>query len=146
MGRLHDQDIKMLERLSQAMAPLDPESQEIIDEVYRRLEGNQEHLRKFLDCRAALRDEHPDSIRKFEQISAEYIDFIHNRMGHHAPSTDLARQHFVEDDWIEIADIDENYFVREQALYESILQPRPAIVPLGQAAAEYVARYRRDKG
>jgi len=67
-------------------------------------------------------------------------------MGHHAPSTDLARQIFAEDDWVEIADIDQHYFRKEEALYESVLQTRPGSVPLGQGATEYVTEYRRDHG
>jgi hypothetical protein len=146
MGRLHDQDIKMLAKLSEALAPLDPESEEIIAEVHRRLAGNQAHLAKFLACRSALQQDGMSAFEQFEEVSAAYIDYIHNRMGHHAPSTDLARQRFTENDWVEIADIDEPYFVKERALYESVLQTRPAVVPLGQAATEYVAQYRRDKG
>lgn len=146
MGRLHDQDIKMLAKLSEAMAPLDPETEEVVAEVHRRLEGNQAHLAKFLDCRSALRREGMSAFDLFEDVSAAYIDYIHNRMGHHAPSTDLARQHFTENDWVEIADIDDSYFAKERALYESVLQTRPSVVPLGMAADEYVAQYRRDKG
>ena len=145
MARLHDQDLKMLQRLSEAMAPLDSESEEIIDEVYMRLEGNQEHLQKFLACREALQKNGASAFKRYEDTSVAYIDFIHNRMGHHAPSTDLARQHFTEDDWIEIADIDESYFSKERALYESVLQTRPSVVPLGQGAAEYIAQHRREK-
>lgn len=146
MGRLHDQDVKMLQRLSAAIAPLDPDSEETIAEVYRRLEGNQEHLQKFLTCRGELQNNSEEAFENFEDTSAAYIDFIHNRMGHHAPSTDLARQHFSEDDWVEIADIDEHYFTKERALYESVLQTRPSVVPLGKGAAEYISQYRRDKG
>lgn len=145
MGRLHDQDLKMLQRLSEAMAPLDSESEEIIDEVYLRLEGNQEHLQKFLACREELQKNSASAFKRYEDTSTAYIDFIHNRMGHHAPSTDLARQHFTEDDWIEIADIDESYFIKERALYESVLQTRPSVVPLGQGAAEYIAQHRREE-
>jgi hypothetical protein len=145
MARLHDQDVKMLQRLSEAMAPLDSESAEIIDEVYLRLEGNQEHLQKFLGCREELQKNGASAFKRYEDTSTAYIDFIHNRMGHHAPSTDLARQHFTEDDWIEIADIDESYFSKERALYESVLQTRPSVVPLGQGAAEYIAQHRREK-
>jgi hypothetical protein len=146
MGRLHDQDIRMLDRLGAAMAPLDAESEQIIAEVHRRLEGNQAYLAQFLACRSALREDGTPAVDKFEEVSAAYIDFIHENMGHHAPSTDLARQHLTEDDWVEMADLDESYFVKERALYESVLQTRPSLVPLGKASQEYVAQYRREKG
>jgi len=146
MGRLHNQDIKMLKRLGEAVDPTDAEAEEIIAEVYRRLDGNQAHLKNFLACRSDLQSEGASAVDRFEAVSRDYIDFIHNRMGHHAPSTDLARQIFVEDDWVEIADIDPRYFRREEALYESVLQTRPGSVPLGQGASEYVAQYRRDNG
>ena len=67
-------------------------------------------------------------------------------MGHHAPSTDLARRLFDESDWIEIADIDESYFARERELYDAVLDSRPDSVPLGQSATEYIEQYRRDRG
>ena len=146
MGRLHEQDIKMLRRLAAAVDPTDSEAEEIIAEVHRRLDGNQVHLKDFLACRADLQSDGHSAVDKFEIVSRDYIDFIHNRMGHHAPSTDLARQIFAEDDWVEIADIDQRYFRKEEALYESVLQTRPGSVPLGQEATEYVTEYRRDHG
>jgi len=146
MGRLHDQDVKMLQRLDAAVEPTDSQAKEIIAEVYRRLDGNQEHLRNFLACRTDLQSDAASAVDKFEQTGRAYIDFIHNRMGHHAPSTDLARQFFVEDDWVAIADIDQTYLSKEEALYESMLRTRPGRVPLGQEASEYVAQYRRDNG
>ena len=146
MGRLHEQDIKMLQRLAAAVDPTDSEAEEIIAEVHRRLDGNQVHLKDFLACRADLQSDGQSAVDKFETVSRDYIDFIHDRMGHHAPSTDLARQIFAEDDWVEIANIDQRYFRKEKALYESVLQTRPGSVPLGQGATEYVTEYRRDHG
>jgi len=146
MGRLHEQDVKMLRRLGEAVDATNADAEEIIAEVYRRLDGNQAHLKTFLACRAALQSDGVSAVDKFEAVSRDYIDFIHNRMGHHAPSTDLARQIFSEDDWVAIADIDPGYFRKEEALYESVLQTRPGTVPLGQGASEYVAQYRRDNG
>jgi len=146
MGRLQDQDVKMLQRLGEAVDPTDSQANEIIAEVYRRLDGNQEHLQKFLTCRTDLQSDAASAVDKFEETSRAYIDFIHNQMGHHAPSTDLARQIFDEDDWVAIADIDQRYFSKEKALYESVLQTRPGSVPLGQEAFANIAQYRRDDG
>lgn len=146
MGRLHIQDVKMLERLASKIDMSDPENEEIIAEVYRRLEGNQEHLKRYVACKQALGSDGVEAVTDYEDASRAYIDYIHNRMGHHAPSTDLARKAFGEDDWVEMADIDEAYFAKERGLYDSVLQTRPEGVPLGQAAEQYVADYRRDKG
>ncbi len=148
MGRLDAQDVKMLARLTEKLGTPAPEEQEVIDEVYRRLDGNREHLAKYLACRDALSADPNDevSIADYETVSASYIDYIHNDMGHHAPSTDLARQLFTEADWEEIADIDAEYFERERNLYHELLDVRPDTVPLGMAAEEYVEQYRRDRG
>ena len=146
MGRLHIQDVKMLERLASKVDMSDSENEEIIAEVYRRLDGNQEHLKQYIACKQALKSDGAEAVAEYEDTSRAYIDYIHNRMGHHAPSTDLARQAFVEDDWVEMADIDEAYFAKERGLYESVLQTRPEGVPLGQAAEQYIADYRRDNG
>jgi hypothetical protein len=146
MARLHTQDINMLERLASKIDMNDPENEEIIAEVYRRLDGNQEHLKRYSACKQALESEGAEAVSDYEDASLAYVDYIHNRMGHHAPSTDLARKAFTEDDWVAFADIDEAYFAKERALYESVLQTRPEGVPLGQAAEQYVADYRRDNG
>ncbi len=146
MGRLHTQDVDMLQRLSSKIDMGDPENEETIAEVHRRLDGNQIHLKKYIACTEALEKDGADAVGEYEQVSRDYIDFIHNRMGHHAPSTDLARQVFVEDDWTEIADIDEAYFERERELYETVLETRPENVDLGQSADDYISQYRREKG
>lgn len=133
MGRLDSQDIKMLARLGEKIGVADPEEEEIIAEVHRRLDGNREHLKKFLACTAALEADPEDStaIEVYETTGAAYIDYIHNRMGHHAPSTDLARRLFAESDWIDIADIDESCFAAERELYDAVFDTRPGNVPLG---------------
>lgn len=148
MGRLNSQDVKMLARLGEKLGVADPDDAEIIAEVHRRLDGNREHLQRFLACRTALDTNGADreAVEAYESTSLAYIDYIHNRMGHHAPSTDLARKLFDESDWVEIADIDEAYFAGETALYAAVLDTRPESVPLGQGAEEYVAQYRRDNG
>ena len=148
MGRLNSQDIKMLARLGEKLGVANADEEEIIAEVHRRLDGNREHLKKYLACTAALEanPEDAEAINAYETTSAAYIDYIHNRMGHHAPSTDLARRLFTESDWIEIADIDESYFDAEHALYTAVLDTRPDSVPLGQSATDYIEQYRRDKG
>ncbi|HJP05568.1 MAG: hypothetical protein QGG65_06230 [Gammaproteobacteria bacterium] len=148
MGRLNEQDIKMLGRLREKLGNATPEEEEIIAEVHRRLDGNREHLKKFLACRTALASNQNDdeTIADYEETSHAYVDYIHNRMGHHAPSTDIARRLFDESDWIDIADIDEEYFVKEKELYKELLKTRPESVPLGMAAEEYVEQYRSDRG
>ncbi len=148
MGRLDSQDVKMLGRLAGKLGKPTPAEEEIIAEVHRRLDGNRGHLRKFLVCRTRLEADpaDPAAIEAFESTSTAYIDYIHNRMGHHAPSTDMARRLFAEADWVEIAAIDPAYFAREKRLYARVLDTRPKCVPLGLAAEEYVRRYRSDKG
>jgi hypothetical protein len=148
MGRLDDQDVRMLSRLVERLGSPTEDEQTVIDEVYRRLDGNREHLQKYLACRDALVADSNDavSIDDYESVSDAYINYIHNDMGHHAPSTDLARKMFIDSDWVEIADIDADYFAGEKELYALLLDARPDAVPLGMAAEEYVAEYRRDRG
>ena len=146
MGRLDSQDVKMLGRLAEKLGDATAEEEEILAEVHRRLDGNREHLEKFLACRTALEASGADNtIADFESTSEAYIDYIHNRMGHHAPSTDIARKLFEEADWVNIADLDDDYFAKEKDLYREMLDSRPESVPLGMAAEEYVAKYRSDK-
>jgi len=147
MGRLHTQDLEMLGRLRQKLGAATPDEEEIIAEVHRRLDGNQDHLKKFLACRNALKAEPADqaAIADFESTSDAYIDYIHNRMGHHAPSTDLARKLFEPADWLEIADLDDDYFAMEKRLYRALLDTRPDCVPLELAAGKFVGQDRIDK-
>jgi hypothetical protein len=146
MGRLDAQDVRMLSRLAEKLGNMSDDEKEIIAEVHRRLDGNREHLKKFLTCRDALVADETDqkNIANFESVSNAYIDYIHNSMGHHAPSTDIAIKLFDDNDWDDIADIDPEYFSGEQKLYVTQLAVRPDSVPLGKEAAEYVAEYRRD--
>ena len=145
MGRLDAQDLKMLARLAEKLGDATTEEEEIIAEVHRRLDGNREHLKRFLACRTALEAGGPGAvIDDFEATSRAYIDYIHNKMGHHAPSTDIAIRLFDDADWAEIADIDPAYFAKEKQLYLKLMHTRPDSVPLGKAAEDYVAEYRRD--
>jgi len=148
MGRLHSQDVRMLARLGEKLGVASAAEAEIIAEVHRRLDGNREHLQRFLACKTALETDGADSVavEAYESTSRAYIDYIHNRMGHHAPSTDLARRLFDESDWVAVADMDAAYFAEERKLYDAVQKTRPDRVPLGKEAEESVARYRRDKG
>jgi hypothetical protein len=148
MGRLNSQDVNMLGTLADKLGASTPEEDEILAEVHRRLDGNREHLKKFLACRTALAADQadPDTIAAFESTSNSYIDYIHNRMGHHAPSTDIARRLFAEADWVDIADLDDDYFAAEKLLYRALLDTRPDSVPLGMAAEDYVKAYQSDQG
>jgi len=147
MGRLDAQDVRMLSRLAEKLGNMSADEEEIIAEVHRRLDGNRDHLKKFLACRDALVTDETDqtNIAHFESVSNAYIDYIHNRMGHHAPSTDIALKLFDENDWNHIADIDPEYFSGERKLYVAQLTVRPDSVPLGKEAAAYVEEYRRDR-
>jgi hypothetical protein len=147
MGRLDSQDIKMLSRLRDRLGQPSDEEEAIIAEVHRRLDGNREHLQKFLSCRDALADNGSDAaaLERFEETSNAYIDYIHNEMGHHAASTDIARRIFETEDWLDIADLDPEYFAHEKKLYAALMDQRPDSVPLGLAAEEYVEMHRSDK-
>ena len=147
MGRLNAQDVRMLSRLAEKLGNMTADEEEIIAEVHRRLDGNRDHLKKFLACRDALVADETDqtNIANFESVSNAYIDYIHNRMGHHAPSTDIALKLFDDKDWDDIADVDPEYFSGAQKLYVAQLAVRPDSVPLGKEAETYVAEYRRDR-
>lgn len=146
MGRLNSQDVKMLDRLASKVDMDDPENAEVIAEVHRRLGGNRVHLKKYIACRDALVRDGAPAVAAYEESSRDYIDYIHNQMGHHAPSTDMARAVFEEADWVEIADIDDAYFEKERELYAAVFATRPESVDAGQSAEDYVSQYRRDRG
>ena len=128
MKRLDSQDITMTSLLANKLNSAATEQQEILSEVHRRLAGNRKHLEKLIACRAVLEGS-PDNataIRSFEKTSSAYIDYIHTNMGHHAPSTTLARELLVGPDWLQIADLDADYFALEDRLFNRLMDSRPA--------------------
>lgn len=131
MDRLHTQDIRMGDLLREKADMNDPDNQAHLAELDRRLDGNQQHLRKFLAARQRLKDdEGAEAIRDFEEASRAYTGYITSNMGHHGGSTDLAREHFGEDDWVYMANVSDEDAAREEALFERVFATMPASLDL----------------
>ncbi|MGI9309879.1 MAG: hypothetical protein ACR2P6_11490 [Gammaproteobacteria bacterium] len=125
MDRLHIQDIRMGDMLREKADLSAPDAQQAMAELDQRLAGNQDHLQRFLAAKKELAANGVDAIDDFEAVSRAYTDYITSNMGHHSGSTDLAREHFSEDDWTYMAKISTEEEQREVRLFEQVFNSVP---------------------
>ena len=133
MDRLDTQDVRMGDMLRSRVAKSDGDAQKALKELDDRLAGNQAHLRRFVEARDCLKKKGAEALTKFECASRAYTDYITSNMGHHGGSTDLARHYFSEDDWVYMANVDDEDISRERALFNAVFAAVPSGVQLDQA-------------
>ena len=124
MSRLHAQDVLMLNTLRRKLE-MNPGQTAIIAEVEARLAGNQRHLSGFLAAADQLRRSGRSAVPEFAVCTRAYNDYINTNMGHHAPSTDLARANLELSDWQAMAHFSQSERMAEQKMYDEVqaLQP-----------------------
>ncbi len=125
MDRLDTQDVRMGDMLRSRVSNSDADAQTALQELDERLAGNSAHLRRFLDARDCLKTKGVSAIEKYESAARAYTDYITSNMGHHGGSTDLARHHFSEDDWVYMANIKDEDIDREQSLFNTVFSQAP---------------------
>lgn len=131
MHRLHIQDVRMGEMIRTKLGGvLDARAQKALGELGERLDGNQRHLQRLLECRELLKKDGAAHLAKFEQVSRDYTDYIKANMGHHGATTDLAQSLFSMDDWAYMAGVTEEETRREQALYDKVFAAVPKALKL----------------
>ena len=124
MARLHRQDVMMLDTLRRKLQ-MNSEQTAIIAEVDARLAGNQRHLAEFLAAAAALKLGNTAALANFEACAKAYNHYIDTHMGHHAPSTELARANLDVADWRAMAARAPREAEAEQACYQRVLALLP---------------------
>jgi hypothetical protein len=124
MTRLHSQDVLMLDTLKRKLQ-MNSEQAEIIAEVDSRLAGNQRHLAEFLAAAAALAQGSAGSLANFEACALAYNRYIDAHMGHHAPSTELARANLDDADWHAMAASSPQEAETERMRYLRVMALRP---------------------
>ena len=126
MGRLHIQDVRMEDMLKEMFPNPDATVQKVFDEVEGRLRINQEHLKKFMDARDAMKNEGAAALGRYESAAKDYTDFILAQMGHHGASTSLAGEKFTQKDWEFMAHVEPGDMEREQTLFDDVFAAQPA--------------------
>ena len=126
MERLHTQDIRMGDLLREKADMNDPENQQILSELDRRLAGNQEHLKTFLAAKKTLFESGEEALEEYESAGRAYTNYITTNMGHHDASTELARNSFSDEDWTYMANISDEDMAREEELFERVFATMPA--------------------
>lgn len=126
MGRLHAQDVKMGDMIREKVGKIDESVKKALGELDERLEGNQQHLRRFLAARTRLQQEGAGALDHFEQVSSDYTGYIVANMGHHGATTDLAARLFTPADWEFMAGITEAETRREEELHARVFGALPA--------------------
>jgi hypothetical protein len=124
MARLHRQDVMMLDTLRRKLQ-MNSEQTAIIAEVDARLAGNQRHLAEFLAAAAALAQGDAGALANFETCAVAYNHYIDTHMGHHAPSTELARANLDVADWHAMAASSPQEAETERMRYLRVMALRP---------------------
>lgn len=133
MHRLHIQDVRMGEVIRRKLGALSASQEHALGEMDERLAGNQRHLARFIDARNALRAQGIAALPEFEAVSRDYTTYITTNMGHHGPSTDLARELLTRDDWVWMAGITPEETQREEQLYKDVFAALPGSLELPPA-------------
>lgn len=126
MDRLHTQDIRMEKMLKEMIPDPDESVRQAFKEVDDRLRINQEHLKKFMAARDALKEKGAAALGEYESAAKAYTDFILAQMGHHGASTSLAGEKFTQKDWEFMAHVEPGDMEREQALFDKVFATQPA--------------------
>ena len=132
MRRLHDQDIRMGDLLREKIDLSQPDVQKAMAELDERLAGNQRHLKAMLAARNALHGDPQGALAEFEAAGKAYADYIVANMGHHPGSTNLAQEHFSQEDWAHMADVSEADQAREEQLHAAVFAAVPDDLELPQ--------------
>jgi hypothetical protein len=130
MERLHTQDIRMGDLLRKKADLSSQSAEQAMRELDDRLTGNQKHLTAFLAGRDGLVAEGEAALSRFESAARAYTDFITSNMGHHAGTTDIARDAFGSADWAFMALISESDVEREILLYDNVFAAIPSDLSL----------------
>jgi len=125
MHRLHLQDLRMT-ALLEAKADLStPDAQQAMTELAERLEGNQQHLQRYLAAKQGLIDEGVSGLDEYESAALAYTQYIVTNMGHHPGTVNLAQAAFLPEDWENMAFVSNADAQREQKLYKEVRSRLP---------------------
>jgi hypothetical protein len=130
MRRLHTQDVRMGELIRRKLGRLTDSQNQALAEMDERLAGNQRYLKTFLAAHDALRASGATALPAFEAASRDYTHYITTNMGHHGPSTALARDLLTGEDWAWMAGITAEETRREEELHDRVFATLPASLVL----------------
>lgn len=125
MDRLDRQDHAMLSMLEEKTLAANVDPGTAISDVYERLDNNSKLLKEMTQASQNLNQ---GSLAQFEEIATRYCRYIVEHMGHHAPSANLALQLFSEDDWVAMADFNEQATEDEQQLFNFVISTAPSSI------------------
>ncbi len=126
MHRLHEQDIRMGDMLTDKADLTIPKNKQAMSELDDRLRGNQTHLQKLLAARDDLQQHGAQALPEFKSAGKHYSDFIQANMGHHGGTNDMAQELFSADDWNYMAYISDDDLANEQRLYNEVVSLKPS--------------------
>lgn len=125
MQRLHGQDIRMGEMITEKIAEPDDQVKQALKELDDRLEGATAHLKPFLAARDALRERGVEALEDFEAEATVYSDFVTSTMGHHSATNDLCVKIFSQADWEYMAEVSDEQLAQDERLYASVVETMP---------------------
>jgi hypothetical protein len=125
MQRVHEQDIKMGQMITDRVGELDDQIRQALGELDARLAGAKVQLEPFLAARDDLRERGSEALKGFEQAAQTYSDFIVANMGHHGATNDLSVKLFTPDDWEYMAGISDEQSAHDEQLFNRVVATMP---------------------
>jgi uncharacterized alpha-E superfamily protein len=92
-----------------------------ISEAHDRVEGSQKLL---IELSEKSNQINKQSLADFVDVCQRYCQYIVSNMGHHAPSANMARALFSEQDWLAMADFSDEHSQLEQHLFDSVIETK----------------------
>ncbi|MBT78504.1 MAG: hypothetical protein QF483_00535 [Gammaproteobacteria bacterium] len=125
MQRLHEQDIKMGQIITDKVGEPDDQTRQALSELDERLTGAKAQLEPFLAARDALRARGSDALNDFEKAAQIYSDFIVANMGHHGATMDLSKKLFAPEDWEYMAGVSDEQSAFDEQLFNRVVTTMP---------------------
>jgi len=125
MQRLHGQDVRMGEMITEKLGELDDQVKQALKELNDRLEGAKAHLKPFLAARDALRERGVEALEDFETEAKVYSDFVTSTMGHHSATNDLCVKIFSQADWEYMAEVSDEQLAQDERLFANVVDTMP---------------------
>ena len=129
MQRLHGQDVRMGEMITEKLGETDDQVKQALKELDDRLVGAKAHLTPFLAARDALRERGAAALEEFEAEAQVYSDFVTSTMGHHSATNDMCVKTFTPADWEYMAAISDEQLALDEQLFKSVVDSMPEGVP-----------------
>lgn len=138
MGRLHEQDQQIHDRLATRIPSEERDAHERLAELQERQQKSRQLMARFADSMQKLRDAGIGGLPYFEERAREFTAKFNSLM---APRKNPFHAHtdrlFTDSDWEEIAGVTEQSLTTEKKLYEAVRRASPSDIKPEEMTVEH---------